>query len=160
MTECQMGILGQGFERTTHHMSWDVVKVSLTGRLGGDPTLTHGSSENGTRANFRMAATSGSDKDNNKETAWYNCTLFGKRAETFVGLAKKGARILVFGRQKVRVWTGQDGQEKTSIDITVDDYMLLGDTPNGNGNSDDGATTTTRSAPAAAPAPALSGLPF
>jgi single-strand DNA-binding protein len=67
-------------------------------------------------------------------TNWYRISAFGRLAETMVNLSErgfltKGKQVYVEGPFEAREWTGNDGQTRTSLDVTVREFssfQLLG----------------------------------
>jgi single-strand DNA-binding protein len=77
----------------------------------GDPILT-----------FSVADSEGRDKP----TIWWNCSLFGKRAESLAPFVAKGGKVTVAGKVSQREYTDKNGQERKSMDVRVTDVMLQG----------------------------------
>jgi single-strand DNA-binding protein len=77
----------------------------------GDPILT-----------FSVADSEGRDKP----TIWWNCSLFGKRAESLAPFIAKGGKVTVAGKVSQREFTDKNGQERKSMDVRVTDVMLQG----------------------------------
>lgn len=113
-----------------------LAKITLIGNLGGDPETRY--TPQGTLVvNFSMAVNnrrrdaSGNQQEN---TNWFRVQAFGRVAETMVNLSErgflvKGKQVYVEGQFEAREWTGQDGQTRTSLDVTVRDFsgfQLLG----------------------------------
>lgn len=96
--------------------------ISISGQLGKDAEqkfLPDGTA----LLNFSVADSQGKDKP----TIWWNCTIFGKRAES--GLAQyltKGQPVTVNGNVTMREWTDKDGTKRVSYDIRVGDVALQG----------------------------------
>jgi single-strand DNA-binding protein len=59
------------------------------------------------------------------ETDWFRVTLFRNLAETAAEWLKKGSKVLVEGQLQIRTYTGQDGIERTSVDVLADNFMNL-----------------------------------
>jgi single-strand DNA-binding protein len=98
-------------------------------------------------------------------TDWYRVSIFGDRAERAAEQLRKGNRVFVEGRFKTREFEGNDGQKRTSLDVTADNVISL----DRKGRDDDGAFSgapTTAAVPSGAPARApsddtdLDDLPF
>ena len=69
-----------------------------------------------------------------KQTDWYRCQLWGKRAEGgLIQYLVKGAQVAVSGELKQNKYTANDGMEKTSMDINVNDVALVGGQQHDNG---------------------------
>ena len=77
----------------------------------GDPVLT-----------FSVADSEGRDKP----TIWWNCSLFGKRAESLAPFIAKGGKVTVAGKVSQREFTDKNGKDRVSMDIRVTDVMLQG----------------------------------
>lgn len=72
---------------------------------------------------WSIAVTSGyGDK---QVTTWVNCSLFGERGEKVAQYIKKGSRIGVTGQIQLRGYQ-KDGVEKSSLELRVNDFTLLG----------------------------------
>ena len=94
-----------------------MLSITTTGNLGRDPELKEitGSPV----ASFSIGARTGRD-----QTTWINCSVFGKSAETIMEYYKKGSKVVVTGRGNLRTYQGQDGQNKSSLDLVVSDFTL------------------------------------
>lgn len=114
--------------------------VTIAGNLGKDAELRH--LPNGDPlVSFSVADSMGKDKG----TIWWNCTLFGKRAESLHQYLVKGQQVTVIGTVAERSFTDKDGNQRKSMDVRVQDLALQG------GRRDDPAP---RQAPNPAPKPA------
>jgi single-strand DNA-binding protein len=60
-----------------------------------------------------------------EETDWFRVSVFGDRAERAAEQLRKGNRVFVEGRFRTREFEGQDGQKRTSLDITADNVISL-----------------------------------
>ena len=70
-------------------------------------------------ASFSIADSQGKDK-----TVWWNCSLFGKRAEALGQYIHKGTKVTVSGQVTEDVWTDKNGQERKSMKVRVNDIAL------------------------------------
>lgn len=108
-------------------MSRGFSRVVLVGNLGRDPEMRY--SQNGTPiTNFSIAVNRrrrGPDGNYVDETDWYRITLFRNMAETSAEWLKKGSKVLVEGQLQIRTYTGQDGVERTSVDVNADNFVNL-----------------------------------
>jgi single-strand DNA-binding protein len=108
-------------------MSRGFSRVVLVGNLGRDPEMRY--SQNGTPiTNFTIAVNRrrrGMDGNYVDETDWFRVTLFRNLAETAAEWLKKGSKVLVEGQLQIRTYTGQDGIERTSVDVLADNFMNL-----------------------------------
>jgi len=118
-----------------------IAKVILIGNLGRDPETRY--TPNG-RMNvvFTMAVSrrfNDSSGQQQERTSWYRVTGWGNLAETMDKLAQsgylaKGKQVYVEGRLEPREYQDQQGQTKTSLDVTANEIQLLGQ----RGDSDSG----------------------
>lgn len=107
-------------------MAKDLNNVTLSGRLGSDPTakiLPSGVEV----AEFRLANNKlGSDEPN-----WFNINVYGAAARFANQYLKKGARVLVVGRIEIRQYQDQQGVSKIAVSIESNDVISFND---GDGN--------------------------
>jgi single-strand DNA-binding protein len=86
-------------------------------------------SQNGTPiTNFTIAVNRrrrGMDGNFVDETDWYRISLFRNAAETAAEYLKKGTKVLVEGQLQIRNYTGQDGIERTSVEVNADNFVIL-----------------------------------
>jgi len=103
-------------------------KVILVGNLGSDPEMRY--TPNGKAVtSFRMATNrryTTPDGESREETDWYRISVWGKQAEQCNQFLSKGRQVYVEGRLHARNWEGQDGQMRTSLDVTADRVLFLG----------------------------------
>mgnify|MGYP001012308434 CR=1 FL=1 len=102
-------------------------KVTLIGRLGGDPELK--ALESGVFVGRFSLATSDpyKDKDGNWQdrTDWHNVVLWRDQAERASKILKKGELCFVEGKVSYRKYTDKDGQERTATDIVANTFRRL-----------------------------------
>ena len=110
-----------------------ISKVILIGNLGRDPETRY--TPNGTmNVQFSMAVNrvfrdqSGQQQE---RTNWFRVTAWGKLAETLdnmtqQGYVTKGRQVYVEGRLDAREYQDQQGQTRTSLDVTANEFQLLG----------------------------------
>jgi single-strand DNA-binding protein len=95
--------------------------LTVAGQLGRDAEVRF--LPNGDPvANFSVADSQGKDKD----TIWWNCQLFGKRAESLAQYLTKGQSVTITGNVSQRKYTDKNGVEKISTDVRVNDIALQG----------------------------------
>lgn len=126
-------------------------QINLIGRVGHTPEIRIGGQT--TICNFTLAVDD-RIKVNDQwtdQTEWFRCTAFGKTADVMAKYVKKGSLIFVSGKMKSRKYTGKDGTEKTSWEVTVSTLQLLD--PKSEGEEQPGETQTAAPAPATQPAP-------
>lgn len=95
--------------------------LTVAGQLGKDAEVRF--LPNGDPvANFSIADSQGKDKD----AIWWNCQLFGKRAESLAQYLVKGQAVTITGNVSQRKYTDKNGAEKISTDVRVNDVALQG----------------------------------
>lgn len=102
-------------------------KIMLIGNVGSDPEMRY--SPNGKAVtSFRMATNyryAGSDGERREETEWFRVSVWGRQAESCNQFLSKGKRIYVEGRLRSRSWEGQDGQMRTSLEVSANRVIFL-----------------------------------
>lgn len=103
-------------------------KVILIGNLGSDPEMRftpNGKAVTSFRlaTNYRYTTSAGESRE---ETDWFRITVFGKQAEQCNQFLTKGRQVYVEGRLHARNWQGQDGQMRTSLEVTANRVLFLG----------------------------------
>jgi single-strand DNA-binding protein len=73
-------------------------------------------------ASFSVADNQGKDKP----AIFWNCSLFGKRAESLAPYLLRGNPVTVSGTVTEREWTDKDGNKRKSMDVRVSDIALQG----------------------------------
>jgi len=95
--------------------------VSISGNLGKNSEMRY--LPNGDPVcGFSLADSMGRDKP----TIWWNCSLFGKRAEALSPFLTKGQQVTVIGSMTERKWVDKDGEPRTSMEVRVSDVALMG----------------------------------
>lgn len=109
-------------------------KITAIGRLGRDPEMRY--LPNGDPVTSFSIATDRAWNDKNgqkqKETTWFRCSVFGKRAEIANQYLSKGKLVMVEGRLSSdaktggpRTYTRQDGTVAASFEIVVENFTFL-----------------------------------
>jgi single-strand DNA-binding protein len=95
--------------------------ISVSGNIGKDSEVRF--LPNGDPiCSFSVADSMGKDK----ATIWWNCSLFGKRAEALSQYLVKGQQVTVIGNVTEREWTDKQGVTRKSMDVRVSDIALMG----------------------------------
>ena len=104
-----------------------MAKISIIGNVGRDPELRMTSGGRPV-CDFSVAVNrvSGSGGERSEQTDWYRVSCWGKQAETAQQIVQKGQQIYVDGRFSPREWTTKEGEKRTSLDISCNDFQLLG----------------------------------
>lgn len=105
-----------------------VNKVILVGNLGNDPEVRY--MPNGNAVANLSLATSESWKDQQgqmqERTEWHRLTMYRRLAEVAGEYLKKGSQIYVEGKLQTRKWQDQQGQDRYTTEIIVDQMQMLG----------------------------------
>ena len=103
-------------------------KVMIIGNLGSDPEMRYTPS-NRAVTQFNVAVNQSTKNQQTgewvEETDWFRVSVFGDRAERAAEQLRKGNRVFVEGRFRTREFEGQDGQKRTSLDVTADNVISL-----------------------------------
>lgn len=106
-------------------------KVFLIGNLTRDPELTE--TPNGIMVcRFSIAVSRDyANADGNRETDFFNITVWRGRAEVCGKYLKKGNKVAVVGSLQTRSYEDKDGVKRTVTDIVASEVEFL--TPKGSG---------------------------
>ncbi|MFN8591051.1 MAG: single-stranded DNA-binding protein [Thermomicrobiales bacterium] len=110
-----------------------IAKITLVGNLGRDPETRYTPSGR-MNVQFTMAVSrrfTDQGGQQQERTHWYRVTAWGNLAETLDRLAQngylaKGKQVYVEGRLEPREYQDQQGQTRTSLDVTANELLLLG----------------------------------
>ena len=102
-------------------------KVLLIGNLGKDPEMKY--TPQGTPITTFSLAVSRSRKSPEgqmiDETEWFRVVAWERLAETCNEYLRKGSKAYIEGRLQTRKWTGQDGQERQTVEVVAQEMLLL-----------------------------------
>jgi single-strand DNA-binding protein len=116
-------------------------KVMLIGNLTRDPQLKYlpnqtAICEFGLAVSRKYKAANGEQRE---DTAFVDCTLFGKGGEIFNQYMTKGKPVFVEGRLKYDTWDDKNGGGKRSkMSVVVEDFQFLGGRDGGQGGGGGG----------------------
>ena len=104
-----------------------ISKIQIIGNVGRDPEMRM--TPNGKPVcDFSVAVnriqTGGGERS--EQTDWYRVSCWGKQAETAQQYITKGQQIYVDGRFTPRTYVNKDNVEKLSLDISCNDFQMLG----------------------------------
>jgi single-strand DNA-binding protein len=117
-------------------MAGSINKVILVGNLGKDPEIRR-TQDGRPIANLRIA-TSETWKDKStgerrERTEWHSVVIFSEGLCRVVEqYLKKGSRVYVEGQLQTRKWQGQDGQDRYSTEVVLQNFnsqLVLLDRP-------------------------------
>ena len=92
---------------------------NLIGRLGADPELRYTKSGSSV-CNFRLAVDGPKDR-----TDWLSIVAWGATAEGCAQYLQTGSLVGVTGRVQSRSWETQDGQKRTSVEVSAYNVQFL-----------------------------------
>ena len=108
-------------------MARSLNRVQLIGNLTRDPELRYTPNGNGVCtfgiATNRSWTTDAGEK--REEVDFHRIVAWNKLAELCSQFLTKGRKVYVEGRLSTRNWTGQDGTQKTTTEVVIDDMILL-----------------------------------
>ena len=94
-------------------------KFIVTGNLTKDADLKYTQND---KAYSKFSIANNEGFGENKKTNFFNCTLFGKSAESLNRFLIKGQKVLITGRVELGKYTDKEGIERTTTDIIVDSF--------------------------------------
>lgn len=102
-------------------------KVSLIGNLTRDPELRYTPTGTavctfGLATNRSWTTQTGETKE---ETEFHRIVAWNKLAELCAQLLTKGRKAYVEGRLSTHSWTGQDGSQRTTTEVVIEDMIIL-----------------------------------
>jgi single-strand DNA-binding protein len=107
-------------------------KLVLIGRLGQDPEMRY--SKDGKAYTKFSVAVNGYKRDD--PPTWFRCTAFDKKAEIANEYLHKGGLVYVEGRVLLNEFVGKDGIPRASLDVTIDNIVLIDKGASGNRTND------------------------
>jgi single-strand DNA-binding protein len=108
-------------------MARSLNRVQLIGNLTRDPELRYTPNGNavctfGLATNRTWTTDSGEKRE---EVDFHRIVAWNKLAELCSQFLVKGRKVYVEGRLSTRNWTGQDGSQKSTTEVVIDDMILL-----------------------------------
>lgn len=102
-------------------------KVQLIGNLTRDPELRYTPAGTavctiGLATNRSWSTETGEKRE---ETEYHRLVAWNKLAELCSQLLVKGRKIYVEGRLTTRTWQAQDGSQRSTTEIVIDDMIIL-----------------------------------
>ncbi|MDQ2716278.1 MAG: single-stranded DNA-binding protein [Chloroflexota bacterium] len=102
-------------------------KMILIGNLGKDPEMTY-TPEGTPVTKFPVAVsrtTKSPDGERKSETEWFNIVAWRNQAEICNQYLHKGNKVYIEGRLSQRRYTDKNGQERTWVEVIVNDMEML-----------------------------------
>ena len=108
-------------------MSRGYSRIIVVGNLGRDPEMRY--TPSGTPVtNFSIAVNRRRPSGGGEyvdETDWYRVAVFGRQAEIADQYLARGMKVLVDGRPSINTFVGNDGVERTNVEINCDNFQML-----------------------------------
>lgn len=108
-------------------MARSLNRVQLIGNLTRDPELRY--TPSGTAVcSFSLATNRSWTTDSgekHEEADFHRIVAWNKLAELCSQFLVKGRKVYVEGRLSTRNWTAQDGAQRTTTEVVIDDMILL-----------------------------------
>lgn len=108
-------------------MARSLNRVQLIGNLTRDPELRYTPNGNGV-CTFGIATNRSWTTDSGEkreEVDFHRIVAWNKLAELCSQFLTKGRKVYVEGRLSTRNWTAQDGSQKSTTEVVIDDMILL-----------------------------------
>jgi single-strand DNA-binding protein len=119
-------------------------RVIIVGNLGADPETRY--LPNGDAVtNMRIAVSErwkNASGEPQERTEWFTAVAFKRLAEIANEYLRKGSSVLVEGKMQTRKWQAQDGSDRYTTELRVDNLTMLGSRAEGEqqrGNPSTGA---------------------
>jgi single-strand DNA-binding protein len=97
-------------------------QIIIQGNLGSDPEVKQAGEYE--LCEFSLAHTPWSKSKGEGEPIWFKVTVWGNKVEGVSRELRKGDSVTVTGKFGVSKYTGKDGTEKTSNEITATDVSI------------------------------------
>lgn len=94
--------------------------LTLTGWVAKDPAERKMGDKNVVEITLSVSVWAGRE-----QTDWYKVQFWGKAGEQALEKIKKGARIQVFGKQRIEKWTNKDNVEMTQPTVSATEFVLI-----------------------------------
>lgn len=103
-------------------------RIILAGNLTREPELKYTPSQTAV-CEFGMAVNrkyKGGDGQQKEDVCFVDCQAWGKTGEIINQYMNKGKPILVEGRLSYDSWEGKDGQKRSRLRVTVENFQFIG----------------------------------
>ena len=98
-------------------------KIIFNGNLGKDSELTMAKNTGKAILKFSVAVAKGYKKEDG--TNWFNCVMFGDRAEKLAQYLTKGTKVIIEGSVQLGNYE-KDGVKHYTTDVFVNNVEMLG----------------------------------
>lgn len=106
--------------------------ITIAGNVGRDSELRQVNTNSGAKSvlSFAVAVKSLKKDDQGKYISqWFDCSLWGDRADTLFQYIKKGSAITVCGSVELEQYTNRDGSAGAKMKINASNVTLQGGQP-------------------------------
>lgn len=103
--------------------------LTIAGNVGRDSELRQVNTSSGQQSvlSFAVAVKSSKkDAEGKYISVWFDCSLWGKRADTLVQYIKKGSSVTVTGEVELEQYTNSQGVAGAKMKINVQNVTLQG----------------------------------
>lgn len=100
--------------------------VVISGNAGRDPELV--STPSGTTIlKFSIAVNERVKRGEEWEdyVNWFDCVVFGRRAEALSRIIRKGMKLAVSGRLRYQSWENKEGQRRSKVEVIAENVDLM-----------------------------------
>ncbi len=108
-------------------MAGDLNQVTLIGRLTRDPELRQtGNAASLCRFSIASNYIYVQNGERREEVSFFNCTAWGRRAETIQQYCHKGKQVAISGRLRQNTWQDNEGKKNSMVEVVVEQLQFLG----------------------------------
>ena len=125
-------------------MSRGLNKVMIIGHLGKDPEMRLTTSGRSVTT-FRVATSrtwNTTNGERKSETEWFNVVCWSSLAEICNQYLTKGQQVYIEGRLQTRKWIGDDGNQRTTVEIVAKEMIMLGERKKKISDNDDNSKSS------------------
>ena len=100
-----------------------MISATIIGRLTRDPEQQQVGQYNVTR--FTVASNSTrKNREGEYDNTFVRCTVFGRQGDVIVQRFQKGQPIIVSGELSTSAWKDKQGQDRTSVEMSVQNFSF------------------------------------
>ncbi len=104
-------------------------RTTVIGNVGHDVVVRY--TQTGKPVVNLRIATSERRKDGDPVTTWHRAVLWDRLAELAEKYVRKGSPVYVEGPLQSRLWTDKEGNQRSQLEISAREMILLGGRPEG-----------------------------